>query len=86
MPMTWRPSGYSPTRPPSPSDSRAEEFAARVEEDATHQRALELACLVGEISLPGEQEAEACRAILQDFADYLRSRPANSDELMGDFG
>ena len=71
------------------SASRAEEFAARVKEDATHQRALELAPLVGEISQishQGEREAKACRAILQGFADYLRSRPANSDELMGDFG
>lgn len=67
-------------------DERAEDFATGTEEDASHRRALELARLVGEISRRGEQEATACRTILQGFADYLRSRPEDSDEMMGDFG
>jgi GAF domain-containing protein len=58
---------------------RSEDFAAGMEEDPSHRRALELARLVEEISRRGEQESAACQKILQGFADYLRSRP-------GDFG
>ena len=67
-------------------DERGEDFAAGMEEDASYRRALELARLVGEISRRGEQESAACQKILQGFADYLRSRPEDSDDLMGDFG
>jgi len=62
----------------------AESFAAGLEGDAPHRRALELARLVGEISRRGEGETEACRRILEGFAEYLRSRP--EDDLMEDFG
>jgi hypothetical protein len=57
-----------------------------MEGEASHRRALELARLVGEISRRGEQESAACQKILQGFADYLRSRPEDSDDLMGVFG
>ncbi len=67
-------------------DERGEDFAAGMQEDASHRQALELARLVGEISRRGEQESAACQKILQGFADYLRSRPEDSDDLMGDFG
>ena len=52
----------------------------------TNASPLELARLVREISRRGEQESAACQKILQGFADYLRSRPEDSDDLMGDFG
>ncbi len=67
-------------------EERAEGFAAGVEEEASHRRTLELARLVGEISRRGEREAAACRTILRGFADYLNSRPEDSDEMMGGFG
>ena len=63
---------------------RGEDFAAGMDEDASHRRALEIARLVGEISRRGEQESAACQKILQGFADYLRSRP--EDDLVGGFG
>lgn len=67
-------------------EERAESFAAVVEGGTSHRRALELARLVGEISRRGEQEAAACRTILRGFADYLNSRPEDSDDVMGGFG
>ena len=39
-----------------------------------HQRALEIAGLLREIGQHGEAELEACRAIVRDFASYLRMR------------
>ncbi len=65
----------------------ARSFSDRIEEDAAHQRALELAALVREISRAGEEEHAACLAILEGFAGYLRSRPQERDDLgLGDFG
>lgn len=65
----------------------ARSFADRIEEDTAYQRALELAALVREISRAGEEEHAACRAILESFAEYLRSRPEERDDLgIGDFG
>jgi GAF domain-containing protein len=62
-------------------------FTESMEEDATYQRALELAALVREISRAGEEEHAACRTILEGFAGYLRSRPEERDDLgLGDFG
>ncbi len=62
-------------------------LVAGVEEDPSHRRALELARLVSEISRRGEEETRACRAILEGFAGYLRSRPEERDDLgLGDFG
>ena len=67
-------------------EERVEEFAAGIERDPSHLGALELARLVGEISRRGEREAEACRTILEGFADYLRSRPEDAGDLAEDFG
>ena len=67
-------------------EEQGEDFAAGVEGEASYRRALELARLVGEISRRGEQESAACQKILQGFADYMRSRPEDRDDLMGDFG
>ena len=55
-------------------------FVAGVEEDPSHRRALGLAALVREISHAGEEEHRACRAILEGFAGYLRSRPRAAEE------
>ena len=57
-------------------------FAAQLEEDLVYRQALDLARLVSEIVWQGENEAEACAAILRGFARYLRSRP----EAMGGAG
>jgi GAF domain-containing protein len=67
-------------------EHQVENFAAGVGEDASHRRALELARLVGEISRRGERESAACRTILHGFADYLRSRPEDQEDLMENFG
>jgi GAF domain-containing protein len=55
-------------------EPEAAAFASRVEQDPTSRRALALAQLVHEIASAGEREAQACRAILEGFAEYLRSR------------
>jgi GAF domain-containing protein len=55
---------------------RARQFAARIEvDDAAAGQALDLAALVQEIAWFGEHEREACRRMLEAFADYLRQRP-----------
>ena len=59
----------------------AKEFAVRAESEDGHRRAIELAELVAEIAGRGEAETEACRRLLQSFADYLRMRPETVDEL-----
>lgn len=46
-----------------------------------YQEALSLAALVQEIVWHGEQERHACRAILQGFAGYLRSRAGTLGQL-----
>jgi GAF domain-containing protein len=63
-------------------------FVGDLEEgEPSHRRALELAALVREISQRGEEEYRACQAILQSFAEYLRSRPEERDDLgLRDFG
>lgn len=53
-------------------------FAARAADDPTARQARALAELVQEIARAGENEAQACRAILESFAEYLRSRRAAS--------
>lgn len=52
----------------------ASAFASRVAQDPTSRHALALAQLVQEIARAGEREAQACHAILESFADYLRGR------------
>ncbi len=60
-------------------------FVGRLEEgEPSHRRALELAALVREISQKGEEEHRACQTMLRGFAEYLRSRPEERDDL-GDF-
>jgi GAF domain-containing protein len=61
----------------------ARSFAAGVEEGPSHRRALELASLVSEISRAGEEESRVCQKILRGFAEYLRSRPEERDDLGG---
>jgi GAF domain-containing protein len=61
-------------------------FVGKLEEgEPSHRRALELAALVREISQKGEEEYRACQTMLRGFAEYLRSRPEERDDL-GDFG
>jgi GAF domain-containing protein len=54
--------------------SEASAFASRAEQDPTSRQSLALAQLVQEIANAGEREAQACRAILESFAEYLRAR------------
>ena len=49
-------------------------FTETVEDDVDYQEALELAELVREITWHGEDEFQACQALLLDFANYLRTR------------
>ncbi len=60
---------------------RARAFAATIEEDVTYRRALDLAGLVREIAQQGEHELAGCQAILQGFAEYLRTRPQRFGRL-----
>lgn len=53
-------------------DHRA--VAAAVSDDPAYGRTLELARLVHEIAQQGDAEFNTCRALLSDFAEYLRSR------------
>jgi GAF domain-containing protein len=52
------------------------------EEDVDSREALVLAGLLHEIIQRGENERQACRAILLGFAEYLRERMQFADELM----
>jgi GAF domain-containing protein len=58
----------------------ARRLAAIMEGDASYRRALELAQLVHEIAHQGENEFQACRAVLRGFAEYVRLR----EQPMGD--
>ncbi len=60
---------------------RAAGFASSISNDPVYIRSLELARLVQEIVGQGEREADACRGILQSFAEFLRSRPAMAGEM-----
>ncbi|MCC6174501.1 MAG: GAF domain-containing protein [Chloroflexi bacterium] len=62
---------------------RAASFADDVEQEVEYLRGLELARLVQEIVHQGEREFEACRGILQSFAEFLRSRPSTIGETGG---
>lgn len=55
-------------------EPEAAAFASRLERDPTSRSALALARLVQEIARAGEREAQACHAILESFAEYLRGR------------
>lgn len=56
-------------------------FSGHIEEDASYRQALDLARLVQQIAGHGEAELEACRKILQSFAEYLNSRPSEFGDL-----
>jgi GAF domain-containing protein len=58
---------------------RAAEFARGITSDQSYQRALELAGLVQEIAGQGDREWDACRGILESFAQYLRSKPSSGN-------
>jgi GAF domain-containing protein len=60
---------------------RAAGFASSISNDPVYIRSLELARLVQEIVGQGEREADACRGILESFAEFLRSRPATAGEM-----
>src|SRR5262245_7031609 len=62
-------------------EQRAGAAVDHLEEDPAYRRALALARLVREIAGRGERELEACQAILEGFAGYLRSRPQSIGEL-----
>ncbi|TMK76756.1 MAG: GAF domain-containing protein [Actinobacteria bacterium] len=49
-------------------------LGASIEEDELFRRSLKLADLVQEIGRAGERELDACEAILESFAAYLRAR------------
>jgi GAF domain-containing protein len=62
---------------------RVSSFAAALETDATFRRSVELAALIHEIAQQGEDESQACLAILRDFADYTRALRRKSPQLTG---
>ena len=67
---------------------RVGRFAASVSDDPAFKRSLQLAQLVQEISAQGDSEWEACRGILESFAQFLRQRPSSAGEMgmTGDLG
>ena len=67
---------------------RVGKFATGISEDPAYQRALTLAQLVQEISAQGDREWDACRGILESFAQFLRQRPSTASEMgmTGDMG
>jgi hypothetical protein len=48
-----------------------------------YRQALDLARLVQEIVSKGDNEFNACRTILQGFAEYLRLRPEPAGDVRG---
>jgi GAF domain-containing protein len=77
-------SGGSASEPrESPLRQQAGAFAIHIEDEIDYREALELAELVREIAQHGEAENKACRALLQDFAAYLRS-PVRSVDRLGE--
>ncbi len=60
-------------------EHRVGAFADGVEADPAYEDALSLARLVQEIASQGERERTACRALLEGFAGYLRTRPTGAD-------
>jgi len=58
---------------------RAAAFARGITADPSYQRSVELAGLVQEIAGQGDREWDACRGILESFAQYLRSKPSSGN-------
>jgi len=59
---------------------QTEDFATYVEGDDVYRQALNLARLVQEIAWQGTDELRVCRAILESFAQYLRTRASMMGE------
>lgn len=59
---------------------QTQEFATYVEGDDVYRQALDLARLVQEIAWQGTDELRVCRAILESFAQYLRTRASMMGE------
>ncbi len=55
-------------------------FAQKIEADTTYQNAHQLAQMVKEIMVQGEDERIACTSILRSFVTYLRLRPGATME------
>lgn len=62
-------------------ERRAQDFALSIEEDSAYQQTVELARLVQEIAAFGASERVACQALLEGFADYLRTREQTFADL-----
>ena len=50
-------------------------FGTLIDRDPSFHASLELARLVREVAQAGERELQACREILRNFTEYIRSRP-----------
>jgi GAF domain-containing protein len=64
-----------------PLQRDARDVTARIQQDPSYRRALELAELVHEIAHQGENEFEACRSILRGMAEYVRLRAQPAGDL-----
>lgn len=62
---------------------QARSFTAELEQTVGYRNALRLARLVQEIAQHGDGASEACRGILDSFAQYLRARPTTAGEAGG---
>lgn len=63
--------------------ARARALTAELGQQTGYLDALELARLVQEIAQQGETATEACKGILNSFAEFLRSRPVTTAEQGG---
>ncbi len=71
-----------PTEQRQRMQQQTEEFATYVEGDDVYRQALDLARLVQEIAWQGTDELRVCRAILESFAQYLRTRTSMMGEQL----
>ena len=62
---------------------RAHALTEQLQQTVGYQNALQLARLIQEIVQHGEGTTEACRGILESFAQYLRSRPSTASQAGG---
>ena len=66
-----------------PAREHAATVAATLERSAAFGHARELTDLVVELSAYGDDEVEACLALVREFADYVRARPRPGDTTAG---
>jgi GAF domain-containing protein len=70
-------SGFSPLAPGRQRQlEKAAAAVAQEVDDPAHRHAMEISGLIHEIVHYGNSESAACRALLESFAGYLRSRQA----------